>query len=209
MIWHTSSAKDVLNELKTDSQNGLSGAEVNSRLAKYGKNLPDKKRERTFKELFLSQLKDVPTVVLTVAAILYFIIALITPENSDISTSVAEPIIILLIVVINAVTGALQQTGAEAAVESLKFISPPPPQSSENGKTASVPATNIVPGDVILLSVGNYIPADARIIEADGLRCDESSLTGVSVDSVKLQASLSMTLPRSRIRKTWYLRVAR
>ncbi len=162
MIWHTSSAKDVLNELKTDSQNGLSGAEVNSRLAKYGKNLPDKKRERTFKELFLSQLKDVPTVVLTVAAILYFIIALITPENSDISTSVAEPIIILLIVVINAVTGALQQTGAEVAVESLKFISPPPPQSSENGKTASVPATNIVPGDVILLSVGNYIPADAK-----------------------------------------------
>ena len=135
MIWHTSSAKDVLNELKTDSQNGLSGAEVNSRLAKYGKNLPDKKRERTFKELFLSQLKDVPTVVLTVAAILYFIIALITPENSDISTSVAEPIIILLIVVINAVTGALQQTGAEAAVESLKFISPPSATVVRNGKT--------------------------------------------------------------------------
>lgn len=190
MIWHTSSAKDVLNELKTDSQNGLSGAEVNSRLAKYGKNLPDKKRERTFKELFLSQLKDVPTVVLTVAAILYFIIALITPENSDISTSVAEPIIILLIVVINAVTGALQQTGAEAAVESLKFISPPSATVVRNGKTASVPATNIVPGDVILLSVGNYIPADARIIEADGLRCDESSLTGVSVDSVKFAGEL-------------------
>lgn len=111
MIWHTSSAKDVLNELKTDSQNGLSGAEVNSRLAKYGKNLPDKKRERTFKELFLSQLKDVPTVVLTVAAILYFIIALITPENSDISTSVAEPIIILLIVVINAVTERCSKRG--------------------------------------------------------------------------------------------------
>ena len=134
MIWHTSSAKDVLNELKTDSQNGLSGAEVNSRLAKYGKNLPDKKRERTFKELFLSQLKDVPTVVLTVAAILYFIIALITPENSDISTSVAEPIIVLLIVVINAVTGALQQTGAEAAVESLKFISPPSATSRQKRK---------------------------------------------------------------------------
>lgn len=194
MIWHTSSSKDVLNELQTDPLQGLSGGEVNARLEKYGKNLPEKKNKSSFKDLFVGQLTDAPTVILTIAAIVYFIIAIITPQNSSAAASVAEPIIILLIVIINAVSGAIQQTGAEAAVESLKFISPPSASVIRNGQKTTVPSTNIVPGDIILLSVGNYIPADARIIESDGLRCDECSLTGSAIDAVKFSDALEQDI---------------
>ena len=190
MIWHTSSSEQVLSELKSDSERGLSSGEVSRRIIKYGTNRFDERRRESFPTLVMSHIKEPVTVILLIAALVYFIMGLIAPESGLSGVSVAEPIVILFIVVLNALYGALQKTRAQAAVASLELISPPSARVLRNGRETAVPSTNIVPGDIMLLSKGCYIPADGRVISADGLRCSESIITGVTVDADKFSGSL-------------------
>ncbi len=190
MIWHTSSSEQVLTELKSDGEKGLSSGEVSKRILKYGTNRFDERRRESFPTLVLSQIKEPATVILLIAALVYFIMGLIAPESGLTGVSVVEPIVILLIVIINALCGAFQKTRAQAAVESLKLISPPSAKVLRNGKQTTVPSTYVVPGDIMLLYRGCYIPADGRIIAADGLRCSESVITGVTVDADKFAGVL-------------------
>ena len=180
MIWHSAELNDLINELGTDEKLGLTSEDAQRRLEKYGKNQLNQKKKKTMAQRFFDQFKDYMIIILLIAAAISLLTTLLSHENNWI-----EPIIIVAIVVFNALLGVIQENKAENALEALKNMAAPSAKVIRNGVQSIIRADEIVPGDVICLEAGDFIPADARLISSTMLRCEESALTGESVSSEK------------------------
>ena len=181
MIYHTKSNEEVLSELNTSLKTGLSSEQVASLQEKFGKNVLKEKKKKSNIQRFFDQFKDAMIIILIIAAIISFAIAVIEANPKEFF----EPALILLIVIINAVMGMMQESKAEKALDALKSMSAPHARVIRNGEEKIIDAAELVPGDIIKLEAGDFIPADARIIESVSLKSEESPLTGESVPSEK------------------------
>ncbi|NLO22232.1 MAG: HAD-IC family P-type ATPase, partial [Syntrophomonadaceae bacterium] len=187
---HDISIDQVLDQLQSDPDQGLSIAETSGRLNRYGPNQLQAARKKTIWQRFMEQFKDVMIIILIIAALISFMVAFY--EGQDFF----EPVLILLIVAINAVMGVAQESKAEQALEALQEISSPQARVIREGRESIIPAAELVPGDIIKLEAGDYIPADARIIEEFSLKVEEAVLTGESVPSEKdAQAQVAANAP--------------
>lgn len=181
MDWHAQSSADVIKTLKTNEKNGLSSAEAKKRLEKYGKNRLHEPKKPSLFAKFIAQFSDFMVLILLAAAGVSFVTAIIEGTGDFI-----DPIMILLIVVINAVTGVIQENRAEKAIEALKRLSAPHAKVIRNGKEKSILSEEVVPGDILVLETGDILCCDARIISEASLKSEESSLTGEAVPSEKV-----------------------
>ena len=170
--------KDVIKKLKS-SRNGLTEEETKKRFIKYGPNkLKGTKKESKLAN-FLSQFKNLMIIVLLLASIISFIISYINQE------SYLDSIIILLIVIINAILGYLEEKKADAAIESLKKMQTTKVKVKRDGMIKYLNSEELVRGDIVLLEAGDKIAADGRLLMANSLKIDESSLTGESIAVLK------------------------
>jgi P-type Ca2+ transporter type 2C len=169
MTFYHQSIESVYHEFQTGLQ-GISEAEHKKRLVKFGPNHLKEKKKKPAWILFLGQFKDFMIMILAAAAVV-----------SGIVGDLTDTLIILVIIVLNALLGFVQEFRAEKAMQSLKTLTETQSKVIRSGKTTSISATEIVPGDLILLEAGNKVPADIRLVETFALKVDESSLTGESV----------------------------
>ncbi|MCD7776843.1 MAG: cation-translocating P-type ATPase [Firmicutes bacterium] len=181
MIFYNKTQDEALHELKTDASHGLGGDEASARRERYGENKLREKKKKTLLSRFLAQFCDAMILILLAAAVISFVIACIEGEPSEFF----EPILILLVVVVNAVLGVMQESKAERALDALKSLSAPHARVIRDGEETIVDAVDLVPGDIINLEAGDFVPADARILHSSSLKCEESALTGESVPSEK------------------------
>jgi Ca2+-transporting ATPase len=168
MFWHNLSVSNALQEMGSSIQ-GINSNEATQRLSKYGNNELEEKEKKPAWHLFLNQFKDFMIAVLIVAAVI-----------SGFAGDLTDTIIILVIVVLNAVIGFVQEYRAEKAIDALKKMASLNAIVLRDGNPTKISSTLLVPGDVVLLEAGNAVPADLRLIETHGLRIDESALTGES-----------------------------
>lgn len=192
MNFHSESIDSIVKTLDSDVSRGLSEAQVNEKRAAFGENkLKEKKKKTTFQR-FLDQFKDVMIIILIVAAIVSFVIACIEGDAKEFF----EPVLILLIVIINAVMGVMQESKAEKALDALQNMSAPHARVIREGEEKIIDASEIVTGDIIRLEAGDFVPADARLIQSASLKSEESALTGESVPSEKdAQAQIKEDAP--------------
>lgn len=178
--WHAVSVEEVLKELGV-SREGLSSQEASERLKKYGPNEIKEVKRRTVLQMFLDEFKDVFILLLIAATIFSAIIGYYEmSQGGEFMESFADVITISAIVVLCAVTGFVQEYRAEKAVEALKKLAAPKARVIRDGKEIIIPASEVVPGDILALEAGDHVPADARIIEAVELKASEAVLTGES-----------------------------
>ncbi len=157
-------------DLKTVQSTGLSQEEAKRRLLENGPNTLIEKRGKTKLQMFLAQLKDTLIYILFAAAAISIALNEIT-----------DAVIILMVVLVNAVIGMVQESKAEAALDALKNLSSPYAMVRREGRIMEIPASDLVKGDVVILEAGRIIPADLRLIQSINLRIEESALTGESV----------------------------
>lgn len=174
LMWYTKTNEEVLRELSVDPAVGLTEEEARLRLEKYGLNKLKGKPKKSVFSLFLAQLKDMLIYVLLAAAVITLIIG-----------EYADCIIILLVVILNAVIGVVQEYKAGKAVEALQKMTTPKALVRRNGEAREVSSEEVAPGDIVVLDAGRFVPADLRLIEAANLQIEESALTGESVPSSK------------------------
>lgn len=179
--WHAMAMDDVLVKLEAPTQ-GLTDEEVRRRTERYGLNELKEKPRPTFWQLVLAQLNNFIVILLIVASLI-----------SAVLGDWIEAAVIMLIVVLNAILGVVQESRAEEALAALKKMAAPECQVLRNGQRVSVPARELVPGDVVYLEAGNFVPADMRLIEAVNLRVEEAALTG---ESVPVQKNAALLLDR-------------
>lgn len=165
---------------QVDLKSGLSREEVCKRQAKFGENKMDEGQKRTFMMMFFSQFKDFLILVLLVAAVI-----------SGIVGELSDAILIILIVLMNALIGAIQENKAENSMEALKNMTIPEAKVFRNGQKEIIKSIDLVPGDIVLLDAGDIVPADGRLIEVASLKITESSLTGESVPAQKKMIDIS------------------
>ncbi len=182
---HLKSTEIVLSDLKTDLSKGLSSFETQKRIDEYGANVLKEKKKKSMLVRFLEQFKDAMIIILLVAAAVSFVIAITEGVKHGTWGELFEPILILLIVVLNAVMGVAQESKAEKALDALKNMSAPHARVIRDGVEKIIDASQLVPGDIILLEAGDFVPADARLIKSTSLKSEESALTGESVPSEK------------------------
>ena len=172
-MWHTLSIGDTLRKLGSNISTGLNSKEVEKRFNTYGKNkLNEKKKENIFIR-FLKQFNDFMIIILIIASIISAVVS-----NMQGSNDYFDSIIIIAIVVFNAIMGLIQESKAEKSLEALQKMSAPTCKVKRNGKIEIVKGEDVVPGDIILLEAGNYVPADCRLISSYNLKIEESTLTG-------------------------------
>ncbi|HHP1111069.1 MULTISPECIES: cation-translocating P-type ATPase [Bacillus cereus group] len=168
--WYSKTKDQTLIDLETNEQNGLTDEIVSERLKQYGSNELATKQKRTLWQRIFAQINDVLVYVLIIAAL----ISAFVGEWADAS-------IIALVVVLNAVIGVVQESKAEQALEALKKMATPKAIVKRNGELKEIPSEHVVPGDIVMLDAGRYIPCDLRLIETANLKVEESALTGESV----------------------------
>ncbi|MGN1345754.1 MAG: cation-translocating P-type ATPase [Eubacteriales bacterium] len=181
MLYHFQSKDDTLRSLAVDETYGLTDAQAMERAGQYGPNKLSEKKKKTNLQRFLDQFKDVMILILLAAAVVSFVIACVEGEPKEFF----EPLLIVLIVVLNAVMGVLQESKAEKALDALKSMSAPHARVLRGGEEKIIDAADLVPGDIIFLEAGDFIPADARLLHSVSLKSEESALTGESVPSEK------------------------
>ncbi len=183
---HAESAESVLSQLGTDGEAGLSAKQVAELRDRHGENTLREKKRATLIARFLNQFKDVMIVILLIAALISFGLVIYEMNRGEAkATEFFEPALILVIVILNAVMGVLQESKAERALDALKSMSVPHARVIRDGVEAVIRASELVPGDVIRLEAGDFVPADARLLSAVSLKSEESILTGESVPSEK------------------------
>ncbi len=178
---HSEKIETLLETFNVNLDKGLSNDEVFTRREKYGKNILKEKKKKTIFRRFLEQFKDVMIIILLLAAAVSFGIACYEQDPSEFF----EPILILVIVLLNAILGVAQENKAEKALDALKNMSAPHARVLRDGVEKVVNAAELVVGDIILLEAGDFVPADARLIKSSSLKSEESALTGESVPSEK------------------------
>ncbi|MBI5191092.1 MAG: cation-translocating P-type ATPase [Nitrospirae bacterium] len=179
-LWHTITVDEAADALGADMKNGLTGREAEARLAAHGPNSLKETKRVTPLAMFLGQFRDFMIIVLMVAAIV-----------SGIVGDVTDTIAIVVIVVMNAVIGFVQEYRADKAMEALKLMASPRVRVLRDGRERVIPETGVVPGDVVLLEAGEVVPADIRLFEAARLKADESAITGESVPAEKSTAPVA------------------
>ncbi len=179
-MWHSSSVEEVSKKLKTNINIGLSEEETQKRFERYGpNNLKEKKKESIFVK-FIKQFNDFMIITLIIAAIISAVVSKLNGEADYI-----DSIIIVAIVIFNAIMGLVQEQKAEKSLEALKKMSAPNAKVRRNGRVQEIDATMVVPGDIVILEAGNYVPADCRLINSYNLKIEESALTGETIPSLK------------------------
>ena len=181
MTFYNLSKEETIKKLNTNPAAGLSSDRANELLKSFGENKLREKKKKTFIQRFFDQFKDVMILILIAAAIISFVIACVEKNPREFF----EPALILLIVVLNAVLGVMQESKAEKALDALKNMSAPHAKVLRDGTQTVIDASQLVPGDIIFLEAGDFIPADARLLSSSSLKCEESALTGESVPSEK------------------------
>lgn len=173
-MWYTQTREAVLEEQKVNAATGLSSEEVKARLERYGPNQLKGKPKPSIWALFFAQLKDMLIYVLLGAVV----VTLIVGEYVD-------AIIILAVVILNAAIGVIQERKAEKAIEALQQMTANKSLVRRDGEVREIDSIDIVPGDIVILDAGRYIPADLRLLASANLQIEESALTGESVPSDK------------------------
>lgn len=181
MLFYHQTKEEVLRLLGTNPETGISESKVSELAEKYGPNrLKEKKKKSTLRRI-LEQFNDVMILILLAAAAISFVVACVEQNPKEFF----EPLLILLIVILNAIMGVLQESKAEKALDALKSMSAPHARVIRDGEEKIIDAANLVPGDIIHLEAGDFVPADARLLHSVGLKSEESALTGESVPSEK------------------------
>lgn len=180
-LWYEIELDDVLQYLDSSSD-GLTAATAQKRLTEHGQNSIPEKRQRTLGTILLGQFTDFMIIVLLAAALI-----------SGVVGEAQDTIVILIIVLLNAIIGTVQEFRAERAVAALRQMAAPEAQVLRDGQAITLTATELVPGDVVLLEAGNVVPADLRLLEVEELQVDESALTGESQAVEKQTAILQAT----------------
>jgi len=175
MSWHTRTGHEVAEALGVKTESGLTAAAARARLAQYGPNELAERPRPGFWQLLLGQFNNFIVIILIVSAV----ISLLLGEIIDASA-------IMAIVILNAVLGVIQESKAEEALAALKKMAAPEARVLRDGHRITVPGRELVPGDIVFLEAGNYVPADLRLIESVNLRIDEASLTGESAPVEKV-----------------------
>lgn len=181
MTFHQLSPAETIRILGSDSASGLNTQQVQEKKTQFGENKLKEKKKKSAFQRFLAQFKDVMILILLAAAAVSFAIACVEGEPKEFF----EPVLILLIVILNAIMGVMQESKAEKALDALKSLSAPHARVIRNGQEDVIDASQLVPGDIIRLEAGDFIPADARLLHSVSLKCEESALTGESVPSEK------------------------
>lgn len=176
MEWQCLTKAECEKRLSTSARNGLSVREAKNRLKEYGKNELEPPKKKSLLRRFLAQFSDFMVIVLLIAAGISFMTSYLQKDDDYI-----DAIIILAIVVINAITGLVQESRAEKAIEALKKMSSPHARVVRDGVERDVAASEVVPGDLVVLKAGDLVPADLRLTEAHDLKAEESALTGESL----------------------------
>lgn len=179
-MWHSSSVEEIAKNLKTNINIGLTDDEAQKRFERYGpNNLKEKKKESLFVK-FIKQFNDFMIIILIIAAIISAVVSKLNGEADYI-----DSIIIVAIVIFNAIMGLVQEQKAEKSLEALKKMTAPNAKVRRNGRVQEIDATLVVPGDIVILEAGNYVPADCRLINSYNLKIEESALTGETIPSLK------------------------
>ena len=186
MHWQNKSAVEVLRELGT-GKDGLTEKEAAKRIAEGKVNVMRHSKPPSLLKRFLAQLSDKMIIILLIAAAISFTVATVTGESS------IDSFIILLIVLMNGAMGVIQESRAEKAIEALKALSSPMCKVIRDGKKIEIPASSVTVGDLVMINKGDYIPADGRLIESEGLSVNESVLTGES-ESADKNASVKLPI---------------
>lgn len=179
MQWHQSSLHELLQDILQTSRNGLNAEEAQARIHTYGLNKLMEKKKKSLLMLFLDQFKDFMIIVLLIAAVL-----------SGIIGDVVDTLAIIIIVLLNAIMGFVQEYRAEKAMEALKKMAAPLSTVIRDGEMLNIPSETIVPGDVVVLEAGKIIPADLRLMEVAQLKVEEAALTGESIPVEKMNTEI-------------------
>ncbi|SJZ85706.1 cation-translocating P-type ATPase [Garciella nitratireducens] len=173
-MWFSKSPEQILKEFDVNPEIGLSEEEAKKRLEKYGENKLKSKPKKSTWKLFLEQLQDMLIYVLLASTLITLAIG-----------EYVDAFIILFVVLLNAVIGVVQESKAEKAIEALQQMTTPKSLVRRNGEVKEINSEEIVPGDIVILDAGRYVPADIRLLESVNLQIEESALTGESVPSDK------------------------
>ncbi|BAH05945.1 calcium-translocating P-type ATPase, PMCA-type [Clostridium kluyveri] len=173
-MWFKKSIQEVIQELDTDSINGITSKEAKIRIEKYGQNKLAEKKKKSILILLFEQINDVLIYILLAAAVV-----------SALLNEISDAIIIGIVIILNAVIGLIQESKAEKALESLKKLSVPKALVKRDGRIIEISSEDVVLGDIVILDAGKYVPCDLRLIESANLKIEESALTGESVPSEK------------------------
>ena len=184
MTYHNLSIENTLKQLNTNKELGLSTKEAKKRLKIYNFNQLASPKKKSLLIRFFNQFADFMIIILIFAAFISFFVSYLNGE-----TDYVDPIIIFSIIIMNALIGLLQELKAEHSLEALKKLSAPNALVIRDGIHHTIPAKELVPGDIIILETGYFVPADARLLHSVNLKIDESSLTGESIP-VKKNATI-------------------
>lgn len=165
------SSQEVLNHLKVDQSQGLSKDEAEKRLQEYGPNELETEEKTSTLQKFINQFKDFMIIVLMVAALVSWAV----------SGDVADAVVILIVVFLNALMGVFQENKAEEAIDALRQMASPEAHVVRDGQVRVVKSGELVPGDIVHLEAGDVVPADVRLLQANSLKIEEAALTGESV----------------------------
>ena len=182
--WYNKTAEEAVEELDSNKEKGLSEAEIEERKQKYGLNQLAEAKKKSLFIKFLEQFKDFMIIVLIIAAIISGVVGQLQGEG------ITDSIIILIVVIVNAIIGVAQENKAEKSLDALKKLSSYSAKVIRDGKLIVVPSKELVPGDIVELETGDYVPADIRIVEAFNLKSQEASLTGESVPVEKIAVAI-------------------
>ena len=179
-MWYTLSTKEVEKQMQTNIEFGLNEKQVEDKQNKFGLNKLEEKKKETIVIKFIKQFNDFMIIILIIASIISAVVARLEGNNDYF-----DSIIIIAIVVFNAIMGLVQEAKAEKSLEALKKMTAPTCRVKRDGKISTIKSEQIVPGDIVLLEAGNYVPADCRLISSSNLKIEESSLTGETVPVLK------------------------
>ena len=184
MISHHAPIDELLASLNTPAQTGLTSEQVAAKSEQFGPNKLKEKKKKSLAARFFDQFKDVMIIILLLAAVVSFVVVCIEAPTHGWG-EVFEPLLIVLIVILNAIMGVYQEGKAEKALDALKNMSAPHARVIRDGEEKIIDASHLVPGDIIRLEAGDFVPADARLLHSVSLKSEESALTGESVPSEK------------------------
>lgn len=172
-MWHTKNIKETAKELRTNIKTGLSEEDVKIRQEEFGKNKIEEGKKVSLLVKFLAQFKDFMIIILILAAGISALVSYFEGTGDYF-----DSVIIIAIVIFNGIIGLIQENRAEKSIEALKKMSAPIAKVRRNGKVFTVNGEDIVPGDIVILETGCYVPADIRLINTYNLKIEEASLTG-------------------------------
>jgi Ca2+-transporting ATPase len=172
--WHSKQTQELIDTLEVNPNKGLTDEEAAKRLNEYGKNTLVEAHQTRFFEIFKEEVTEPMILLLLAIGVLYSVLGFVT------GAGFTDAITIIVIIVLLVLAEVYNEYRAKKSISSLKQLAPPTAQVLRNGQTVTVQTVDLVPGDILLLTVGQRVPADARLLEAYGLEVDESSLTGES-----------------------------